>query len=57
MSMITIDVKCHIEIKSRIGLVIAEDTFSKSKELLRGKLDINQNKRMIKSNAMVCRAV
>ena len=57
MSMITIDVKCHIEIKSRIGLVIAEDTFSKRKELLRGKLDRNRKKRMIKTNAMECRAV
>jgi len=42
--------KCHMEIKRRI--VIGEETFSKGKELLRGKLDRNQKKRMIKTNAM-----
>src|SRR6218665_3064349 len=44
-----------MEIKRRI--VIGEETFSKRKELLRGKLDRNQKKRMIKSNAMKCYAV
>ena len=44
-----------MEIKRRI--VIGEDTFSKRKELLRGKLDRNQKKRMIKTNAMGCHAV
>ena len=52
VSMITTDAKCHMEIKRRIG----EETFSKRKELLRGKLDRNQKKRMIKSNAK-CYAV
>jgi len=55
VSMITTDAKCHIEVKRRI--VIGEDTFSKRKELLRGKLDRNRKKRMIKTNAMECRAV
>jgi len=35
-----------MEIKKRI--VIGEETFSKRKELRRGKLDRNQKKRMIK---------
>jgi len=39
--MITTDVKCHMEIKRRISLVIGEETFSKRKELLRGELDSN----------------
>jgi len=53
--MITTDAKCHIKIKRRI--VIEVETFSKRKELLRGKLDRNQKKRMIKTNAMECHAV
>jgi len=44
-----------MDIKRRI--LIGEDIFSKRKELLRGKLDRIQKKRMIKTNAMVCRAV
>jgi len=38
---------------------MGEEIFSKRKELLRGKLDRNQKKRMIKTNAkpMLCRAV
>ena len=55
VSMITTDAKCHMEIKRKI--VIGEETFSKRKELLRGKLDRNQRKRMIKTNAMKCYAV
>ena len=53
--MVTTDAKCHMEIKRRI--VRGEETFSKRKELLRGKLDRNQKKRMIKTNAMKCYAV
>ena len=49
------DVKCHMEIKRRI--VIGAEIFSKRKELMRGKLDRNQKKRMIKINAMECHAV
>ena len=44
-----------MEIKRRI--VIGEKTFSKRKELLRGKLDRNQKKRMRKTNAMECHDV
>jgi len=44
--MITTDAKCHMEIKRR--RVIGKDTFSKRKERLRGELDRNQKKRMIK---------
>jgi len=55
VSMVTTDAKCHMEIKRRI--VRGEETFSKRKELLRGKLDRNQKKRMIKTNAMKCYAV
>ena len=44
-----------IEIRRRI--VIGEETFSKRNELLRGKLDRNQKKLMIKTNAMECHAV
>jgi len=53
--MITTDAKCQMEIKRRI--VIGEETFSKRQELLRGKLDRNQKKRMIKTNAIMCNAV
>jgi len=53
--MITTDAKCHMEIKRRI--VIRQETFSKRKELLRGKLDRIQKKRMIKTNATGCHAV
>jgi len=53
--MITTDAICHMEIKRRI--VIGEETFSKRKELLRGKPDRNQKKQMIKTNAMGCYAV
>src|SRR6218665_904889 len=53
--MITNDAKRHMEIKRRI--VIEEETFSKTKELLRGKLDRNQKKRTIKTSAMECHAV
>ena len=42
MRMNTTDAKCHMEIKRRI--VIGEETFSKKKEHLRGKLDRNQKK-------------
>ena len=52
--MITTDVKCHMEIKRRIAIV--EETFSKRRELLRGKLDRNKKKRMIKTIAMECHA-
>src|SRR6218665_407967 len=55
VSMITTDAKCHMEITRRI--VIGEETFSKRKELLRGKLDRNPKKWMVKTNAMECRAV
>ena len=55
MTLITTDAKCHMEIKRRV--VIGEETFSKWKELLRGKLDRNQKKRLIKTNAMGCHAV
>ena len=44
-----------MEIKRRI--VIGEETFSKRKELLRGKLDRNQKKWIIKTNAMECHAI
>ena len=37
--------------------MIGEETFSKRKELLRGKLDRNKKKRMIKTNAIGCHAV
>ena len=53
--LVSMDNKCHMEIKRKI--VIAEETFSKRKELLRGKLDRNPKKRMIKTNAMKCHAV
>ena len=53
-SMITTDAKCHMEIKRR---KVIEETFSKRKEFLRGKLDRNQKKQMIKTNAMECHAV
>ena len=55
MSTITTDAKGHMEIKRRI--VIGAETLSKRKELLRGKLDRNQKKRMIKTDAMGCYAV
>ena len=44
-----------MEIKKRI--LIGEEIFSKRKELLRGKLDRNQKKRMLKINAIGCHAV
>ena len=44
-----------MEIKRRI--LIEEEIFSKKKELLRGKLDRNQKKRMLKTNAIGCHAV
>src|SRR6218665_1582358 len=47
--------KYHTKIKRRIA--IGEETFSKRKELLREKLDRNQKKRIIKTNAMECHAV
>ena len=50
VSIIKTDTKCHMEIKRRV--LIGEETFSKRKELLRGKLDRNLKKRMIKTNAM-----
>ena len=42
-----------MEIKRRI---VIEETFSKRKELLRGKLDRNQKKRTIKTKAIECYA-
>ena len=39
-------------IKRRVAL--GEENFSKRKEFLRGKLDRNQKKRTIKTNAMEC---
>ena len=45
----------HGDEKRRI--VIGEEIFSKRKEFLRGNLDRNQKKRMIKTNAMECHAV
>src|SRR6218665_894777 len=53
--MIRTDAKCYMQIKRRI--VRGEKTFSKKKELPRGKLDRNQKKRTIKANAMRCCAV
>src|SRR6218665_685939 len=44
-----------MEIKRRI--LIGEEIFSKRKELLRRKLDRNQKKRMLKTNAIGCHAV
>jgi len=46
-SMITTDGKCHKEIKRRIAL--GKDAFTKRKELLRGKMDRNLKKRMVKT--------
>src|SRR6218665_678634 len=46
-SMITIDAKCHVEIRRRIAM--GKDAFYKRKELLRGKLSKNLKKRIIKS--------
>jgi len=37
--------------------VIGEETFSKTKELLRGRLDRNQKKWMINTNIMECHAL
>ena len=48
--MITTDANCHMEIKRRI--VMGEETFSKMKELLRGRLDRDQRKRMTNTNAI-----
>src|ERR1700733_9441031 len=45
--MITTDAKCHREFKRRIA--IGKDTFMKRKELLRGKMNKNLKKRMIKT--------
>jgi len=38
-------------------IVIGKEIFSKRKELLRGKLDRNQKKWMIKTSALECHAV
>src|SRR6218665_1294402 len=46
-SMITSDAKCHVEIRRRIAM--GKDAFYKRKELLRGKLNKNLKKRIIKS--------
>ena len=46
-SMITNDAKCHVEIKRRIAM--GKDAFYKRKELMRGKLNKNLKKRIIKS--------
>ena len=46
-SMITNDAKCHVEIKRRIAM--GKDAFYKRKELMRGKLNKNLKKRMIKT--------
>src|SRR6218665_3470149 len=45
--MITSDAKCHVEIRRRIAM--GKDAFYKRKELLRGKLNKNLKKRIIKS--------
>src|SRR3984885_8773904 len=45
--MITTDAKCQREIKRRIAK--GKDTFMKRKELLRGKMNRNLKKRMIKT--------
>ena len=46
-SMITTDAKCHVEIKRRIAM--GKDAFYKRKELMRGKLNKNLKKRIIRS--------
>ena len=46
-SVVTQDAKCHTEIRRRIG--IGKDAFYKRKELLRGKLNRNLKKRMVKT--------
>src|SRR6218665_4160823 len=46
-SMITSDAKCHVEIRRRTAM--GKDAFYKRKELLRGKLNKNLKKRIIKS--------
>jgi len=46
-----------VEIKRRILIGEEIHVFSKRKELLRGKLDRNQKKRMLKTNAIGCHAV
>ena len=46
-SMITTDARCHVEIKRRIAM--GKDAFYKRKELMRGKLNKNLKKRIIKS--------
>jgi Reverse transcriptase (RNA-dependent DNA polymerase) len=46
-SMITTDAKCHREIKRRIAL--GKEAFTKRRELLRGKINRNLKKRMIKT--------
>src|SRR6218665_3517204 len=46
-SMIMSDAKCHVEIRRRIAM--GKDAFYKRKELLRGKLNKNPKKRIIKS--------
>ena len=45
-SMITLDAKCHVEIRRRIAT--GKDAFYKIKELIRGKLK-NLKKQIIKS--------
>ena len=46
-SMITSDAKCHVEIKRRIAM--GKDTFYRRKELIRGNVNKNLKKRVIKS--------
>src|SRR5688572_9052884 len=46
-SLITTDAKCHKEIRRRIA--IGKEAFTKRRELLRGKLNRNLKKRMIKT--------
>ena len=46
-SMITTDAKCHRDIKRRIAL--GKEAFTKRKELLRGNMNRNLKKRMIKT--------
>ena len=45
--MVTQDAKCHTEIRRRIN--IGKDAFYKRKELLRGKLNRNLKKKMVKT--------
>jgi hypothetical protein len=52
-SMVTDDARCHVEIKRRIAM--GKDAFNKRWELLRGKLNMNLKKRMVKT--LVCSVV